>query len=191
MMRKTRRAVGAEGRAAGALQWAQLFRVVHILPGRLRLRFRSLKGRPAVAATLESHLGDVEGISRVEVNPLTGSLLLQFDPRRLRSPELLHALSAALGKAFPGRFAPGRLHLRVHQLRGNPELAAAITERVAPLPGIERLEIDPATGDCLLAYDPREVTKQAFVDRLAGSLSELLPGLDLKALAARAGLRLR
>jgi copper chaperone CopZ len=191
MTRRRKRAVGTGGRAAGALQWAELFRVVHILPGRVRLRFRSLKDRPAVAAALESHLGAVEGISRVEVNPLTGSLLVHYDPRRLRSPELLHALSSALGKVFPGRFAPGRLHLRVRQLRGNPELAAAVTERLAPLPGIERLEIDPATGDCLLVYDPREVTKQAFVDRLAGSLGELLPGLDLKALAARAGLRSR
>jgi hypothetical protein len=187
MMPRPQRIFAAGGRTASALQWAKLFRVVHILPGRLRLRFKSLQGRHAVAGALEAHLGAVEAISRAEVSALTGSLLLHYDPALLSSPELLDAFSEAMGRAFPGRFAPGRLRLTLDPLRGNGAFAAAVTERLAPLRGIERLEIDPATGDVVLDYDPAEVTKWAFVERLSGPVAELLPGLDLRVLAARAG----
>lgn len=176
---------------AGALQWAELFRVVHILPGRMRLRFKSLKGRRDTAGALESHLGAVEGISRVEINALTGSVLLHYDPRNLSSPKFLDAFSEALGKAFPGRFAPGFMHVTVDHLRGNHAFAETLTRRLSPVPGIERLEIDPSTGCCLVVYDPREVTKASFVEELSYPLRELLPGLDVKALVSKAGFRPR
>jgi hypothetical protein len=179
------------GRGAGALRWAGLLRSVHILPGRLRLRVKALKGRRHAAGALESHLGAVEGISRVEVSAITGSLLLHFDPRRLSSPAFLDACAEAMGKAFPGHFAPGRLRLTVRRLRGDNALAAAISDRLAAVPGIERLEIDPATGACLLVYDSEEITKRSFVEGLREPLEELLPGLDLGEFAAKAGLRPR
>ena len=81
--------------AIGVVQWAQLFRIAHILPGRVRLRFKALKGCATTANNLQSHLGSVEGIRRVEINPLTGSLLLGYDPCSLRSPQFLDAFSEA------------------------------------------------------------------------------------------------
>jgi hypothetical protein len=157
----------------------------------MRLRLKALKGQPATAGALESHLGAVEGITRVEVNALTGSVLLHYDPCMLSSPEFLNAFSEAMGKAFPGRVAPGRLELRVERLRGDVGFAAAVCERLTPVPGIERLEIDASTGTCLLLYDPEEVTRHDFVERISGPLGELLPGLDLRGLAAKAGFRPR
>lgn len=191
MMKNTQPWRKTIGRTASALQWAELFRVVHILPGRMRLRFKSLKGRPDTASALQSHLGAVEGISRVEINALTGSLLLHYNPRILSSPEFLDAFSEAMGKAFPGQFAPGRLHLKVDQLRGDPVFADSITQRLSPVPGIEQLEIDPANGAFLVVYDPREVTKASFIEEVSGPLGELMPGLDVKGIASKAGFRPR
>lgn len=174
---------------AGTLQWAELLRVVNILPGRMRLRFKALKGCPDTAGTLQSHLGSVDGISRVEISPLTGSLLLHYDPQALSSPEFLDAFSEAMGKAFPGRFAPGRLHLTFNQLKGNSAFTDAVTKRLSGVPGIEQLEIDAATGACLLVYDSREVTKPAFIEEVSGPLEELMPGLNVKGLFSKAGFR--
>jgi len=177
------------GKATSVLQWAELFRVVHIIPGRMRLRFKSLKGRPDTAKALQSHLGAVDGISRVEVNAITGSLLLNYDPRFLSSPDFLDAFSEAMGKAFPGQFAPGRLHLKVDQLRGNHAFADSITQRLSPVPGIEQLEIDAKDGALRMVYDSREVTKASFIEELSGPLGELMPGLDVKGLVSKAGFR--
>jgi hypothetical protein len=94
-----------------------------------------------------------------------------------------------MGRAFPGQFAPGRLHLTVNRLRGDPGFAKSVTERLSPVSGIERLEIDAETGRCLLVYDPHEVTKSSFVDELSDPLQDLLPGLDLKGLFSKAGFR--
>lgn len=179
----------AVSRPVAALEWAQLLRVVHLLPGRVRLRFKALKGRPSTAAELQHHLGALKGISRVEVNPQTGSVLLHYDPLTLRSPAFLIALSQALGKVFPGQFAPGRLRLVVEQLAGNARFARKVAEHLSPIPGIEAVEVDPSTGACLLVYDPHTVTTPRFMDAISGPLQELLPGLDLRDLMARAGLR--
>lgn len=180
-----------KGKPAGVLQWAELFRVLHILPGRMRLRFKALKGRPDTASSLQSHLGALEGISRAEVNPVTGSLLLHYDPRILSSPAFLDAFSEAMGRAFPGQFAPGRLHLKVDQLRGNPAFADSITQCLSPVSGIEQLEIDPTNGGFLVVYDSHEVTKASFVEELSGPLGKLMPGLDVKGLVLKAGFRPR
>lgn len=174
---------------AGTLQWAELLRVVNILPGRMRLRFKALRGCPDTAGALQSHLGAVEGISRVEISPLTGSLLLHYDPRALSSPDFLDAFSEAMGKAFPGRFAPGRLQLTFNQLKGDAAFTEAVTQRLSGVTGIEQLEIDATTGACLLVYDPHKVTKPAFIDEVSGPLEELLPGLNVKGLFSKAGFR--
>jgi len=99
---RTPTAAESPARPAGALQWAQLFRVVHLLPGRMRLRFKALKGRPSIAAELRQHLGAVPGISHVDVNPLTGSLLLHYDPHAITTPAFLDALSGPLEELLPG-----------------------------------------------------------------------------------------
>ena len=186
--RPTSRATASVG---GALQWAQMFRTAHILPGRLRLRFKSLKGDSVKAATLQQQLSEVAGISRAEVNAATGSLLLHYDHHLLESPAFLNAISEALGQAFPGQFAPGRLHLVVKPLKGNKELAGWIVRCLSPVAGIERLELDPGTGALLLVYDPHEVTKPAFIKALMPRIEELLPGLDVQGMFVRAGFKVR
>lgn len=191
MLFRRRPASRATTSVGGTLQWAQLFRAAHILPGRLRLRFKALKGERAKAATLQQHLGDVAGISRAEVNPTTGSLLLHFDPHLLESPAFLNAISEALGQVFPGQFAPGRVNLVVKPLKGNAELAGWIVRCLTPVAGIERLELDSGSGACLLVYDPNQVTKPAFIKAVVPRLEEILPGLDVQGMLVRAGFKVR
>ena len=85
--------VGPEtgGRAAGV-------QILHATPGRIRLRLSALRGNAELAEQLQGGLGLVPGILAAEASPITGSLLLVYDPGRYASPADL----LALGRAVPG-----------------------------------------------------------------------------------------
>lgn len=165
-----------------------MVRVVHIMPGRLRLRMDAMKRRPGLAAQLHQHLASVEGIRRVEVSPRTGSVLLAYDPRALGSADFLDDLCQAMGTLFPNHFAPGRVRVRVDLLKGRPQLAHNIQQRLLGIGGIHQLEIDPSDGACLIVYDSDTVTSPEFFTMVSQSLGMLLPWLDVKQLILRTGL---
>jgi Heavy metal associated domain 2 len=53
---------------------------VHHVPGRLRLKLASIKRNEARARCAEDQLGALDGIRNACANPLTGSLVVRFDP---------------------------------------------------------------------------------------------------------------
>jgi hypothetical protein len=77
-------------------------RVIHAIPGRLRLKVVEVKGNPALAGAIEDRLGAVRGIRQVETNPVTGSVLVVYAPEEVGSGESLDQLSEALAPLFPG-----------------------------------------------------------------------------------------
>jgi cation transport ATPase len=60
--------------------------------GRIRFRHPRLGGDRQLSHRLEAELGAVHGVSHVHARPLTGSLLVQFEPAVLSKPQLLHIL---------------------------------------------------------------------------------------------------
>lgn len=62
--------------------------LVSYAEGRVRLRFVELQNR-ATAKTVEQYINAIEGIEMVEVKPLTGSILIQYNPRLLPTQILL------------------------------------------------------------------------------------------------------
>jgi hypothetical protein len=168
-----------------------MFKILHLIPGRARLRFDEVKGRPELARRLHTHLEAVSHINRVKVDVRTGSVLLLYDARALRSPAFLDEVSAALGKLFPGHFAPGRVKLESKRLKGRPELARRLEKHFSTVRGIHRIEIDPVSGNCLLVYDSHVVTSPDFLDTLSASLPSFLPKINLRKLLALAGFRWR
>ena len=76
-------------------------KVVHALPGRVRLKVARVKGNPALARQAEEKLAKVPGIRQVEAKPGTGSLLIHYDLDQLFSLASLEILSATLGELFP------------------------------------------------------------------------------------------
>jgi allophanate hydrolase subunit 1 len=65
---------------------------VHALPGRLRVKLAAIKRAPAVAEHLEQVLRRDKGIKDAVANPLTGSLLVHYDPQRTSSQAILSRL---------------------------------------------------------------------------------------------------
>jgi hypothetical protein len=73
-------------------------RIVHVMPGRVRLKASPVKGDPALAQQVQTKLRGVSGVHEVQANPLTGSILLGVDLVQLLEPA---ALADALSELFP------------------------------------------------------------------------------------------
>jgi Heavy metal associated domain 2 len=75
---------------------------------------------------------------------------------------------------------PGRLRLKIAQLRDNPELARELYERLSGRRGIQRVEANALTGSVLVLYDAEEITSLESVLALAETLTPLFPELDMQ-----------
>src|SRR5688572_12183932 len=81
--------------------------VVHAsVPGRLRLRVEELIGRPELGAAVCRRLNAWDGIEDVQVNAVTGSVLICFRPRAVGADQIKRALRAALRTRAPQPGAP-------------------------------------------------------------------------------------
>ncbi|GBF34602.1 zinc and mercury transporting ATPase [Desulfocucumis palustris] len=66
--------------------------VIHSLPGRVRLNVPGLKGSSSMADTLAAGIKLIDHVRRIKANPLTGSLLVEYDVRRLSEKKLLEKI---------------------------------------------------------------------------------------------------
>jgi hypothetical protein len=64
---------------------------VHELPGRVRIRCRSLRKQTDRIAVAKDRLESTAGVRSVAVNPVTGSFTILYDPARTSSAAFLDA----------------------------------------------------------------------------------------------------
>jgi copper chaperone CopZ len=67
---------------------------LHHVPGRLRLKTRSLKNSEAKAAEIRALFAQLPGIKSIEINPVTGSMLVHYDTAGITSAKILGFLVA-------------------------------------------------------------------------------------------------
>lgn len=72
------------------------------MPGRLRLKVPRLKGDQGFARRVEERLRGIPALKEVRAAPLTGSVVVHYDPEAITSPASLLALSEAVRELFPG-----------------------------------------------------------------------------------------
>jgi copper chaperone CopZ len=68
---------------------------LHVLDGRIRVRFPQLKGSARASAVLRRELRSLDGVTNAQVRPLTGSVLVEFDPDRISTDAVLDHLKMA------------------------------------------------------------------------------------------------
>jgi cation transport ATPase len=56
--------------------------VVHRLPGRVRIRVPGARRNGAMLEEIGEYIRGIEGVRSVEANPVTGSVLVHYDPHR-------------------------------------------------------------------------------------------------------------
>jgi len=81
----------------------RIVRIVHSLPGRLRLRLPWLHDRREAAVPLADRLSTLPGIAEVRVNPFSGSVLFLYDEEQLDESRLLAAVREATGVEIVAR----------------------------------------------------------------------------------------
>jgi hypothetical protein len=64
---------------------------VHQVPGRVRVRIPEIRNNPYKAAEIENLL-NLQGVEKVEINHLTGSVVVMYNPQLLDSEGLLYVL---------------------------------------------------------------------------------------------------
>jgi hypothetical protein len=75
-------------------------RVVHAIPGRIRLKVSRLRGNPASAAEIEVRLSALDGVDRVTASPTTGSVVVTYGVASPRSADIAPELSEAFRKTL-------------------------------------------------------------------------------------------
>jgi Heavy metal associated domain 2 len=73
--------------------------VKHELPGRLRLKNQIIYRKVELCQALERELMSVLGIAYFKTNPLTSSVLVQYDQQQLSREQIIEILGTALGNA--------------------------------------------------------------------------------------------
>lgn len=82
---------------------ARGIKVVHYIPGRLRLRVEAVRRAPQIGRRVEEEFGRIHGVRKVRTNASTGSVLLEYDHAVVSSPETLEGLRRAVGTVFGAR----------------------------------------------------------------------------------------
>jgi Heavy metal associated domain 2 len=77
-------------------------------------------------------------------------------------------------EAHVSHHIPGRMRVKVPGAKGQPRMLQQIQQALAPMPGVQRVEVNPATGSVLIYYDPSR--HEAFHMQLAahGTHADLL-----------------
>jgi|SRR5581483_1314194 len=76
----------------------------------------------------------------------------------------------------------GRVRIKVAEVKGCPEKAADVEERLLGLAGVDEVTANPKTGNVLVLYDPSRVSQDEIMDmlRAAGCFRELAPAHPIK-----------
>lgn len=149
--------------------------VLHVLPGRLRVHLPEWTGHGRRA--LESELRGVDGVRTARANPMTGNVVIEFDPRVARQGAILHALGEFKApvpvepapRSVPTATPPPaqrerrgdmqRARIAVRGLDRDPRMARRIEQHLMRRPGVEA-RANPLTGRVLVNFS-RDAVKLA------------------------------
>jgi len=99
---------------------------LHAIDGRIRVRFPELRGNRRASARLRKDLRGLSGVTKVEGNPLTGSLLVEYDNNRLSADDVF----ASLGVESPVDGAKQGTILKTGPSDQGKEVRDAVAEKI-------------------------------------------------------------
>jgi copper chaperone CopZ len=65
---------------------------IHALDGRLRIKSAAVKGSLAKALEIEARLKEVHGVEQVKANPVTGNILIFYNPKEIEQAQVIATL---------------------------------------------------------------------------------------------------
>lgn len=138
-------------------------RLIHALPGRVRVHLPEWTGRGQ--RTLETRLRQVPGVRSAQANPLTGNLLVCFDPAVTDDQMVLAAVRTLEHNPIStrddqlilppvqheGHGHTTRARIAVRGLDRDPELARRVVAHLERRPGVRAIA-NPLTGRVLVEF---------------------------------------
>jgi hypothetical protein len=76
-------------------------------------------------------------------------------------------------------YIPGRLRLKVDEVKRSPEFAQRLHATLTRVPGISRVEVNAATGSVLIHYTAAAVSHGPGRVALTQAVHELFPAADV------------
>jgi Heavy metal associated domain 2 len=116
---------------------------VHHVPGRLRVRIPSIKGNLAEASSLEKRIRAQRGVKNVQTSPLTGSVLVHYDPETAGVSTLSQIVLCLAATEPFSRALPTTPHTAANRRTGQQiatRVAAAVVRRVMEV-AVERAAV--------------------------------------------------
>jgi hypothetical protein len=98
--------------------------LAHYIPGRIRIRISKVKGNASLAEDIRQNFSAIAGIHKVEANPLTGSVLVEYDPQMVGSIGSLIAMVNTFG-VLPGGLDPDNIEQLVDDLMNGTHKGAS------------------------------------------------------------------
>ncbi len=83
------------------------YELVHVLPGRLRVKVRKLKGDEVLERRLGEALGALQSVDKVHTEGRTGSVLIQFQDNREVREAIIETLTRLTGGEGEAPLLPG------------------------------------------------------------------------------------
>ncbi|HZG68913.1 MAG TPA: hypothetical protein VEZ12_19405, partial [Herpetosiphonaceae bacterium] len=163
-------------------------RVIHAVPGRMRVHLPGWLG--AGPRDIEVRLRQLHGVRSAQANPVTGNVLIRFDPATTDDRAILGAVHTLETDTTGGRkyAAPppalherngaiGRARIAVRGLDRDPDLARRVEETLECRPSV-RARANVLTGRVLVQFDERLTALEELIADVAGLELLPLPGED-------------
>jgi len=153
--------------------------VAHLTTGRIRLQVANLATQPQIGRFLVDFFLRIQGVTGVQVRPVTGSAIITFDPTRCNEQVILDTLRSRMvrqpapeSEALPAASAPepavqrpylaaeiahavaGRTRLRIPGIWAQRELAGVLEHFLANQAGIRQVRLNPAAESLVISHDP-------------------------------------
>jgi hypothetical protein len=87
----------------------------------------------------------------------------------IRAGEVCHCRGWASGSCWTAAILhdiPGRIRIKIPNLRANPQLASQLQARVQGIPGVRRAKANPLTGSLLVDYGASESVRTQILNSL-------------------------
>jgi len=72
-------------------------KTIHYIPGRVRFEIPAIKNNQGAAGLVQEQLKNVKGVFTIEASPISGRVLIEYDPSLLEAEILFAALIKVLG----------------------------------------------------------------------------------------------
>ncbi|GCE07392.1 hypothetical protein KDAU_47210 [Dictyobacter aurantiacus] len=172
-----------------AMSVAGTIDVLHTITGRVRVHVPDWSGQGR--RHVEMQLQQLPGVERVQANPVTGNILVLFDPTVQSEQSILQAVQALDLEQINARPAEPEPPPVVHEKEGktvrariavrgldrDPELASRVVEQLERRPGV-RARANPLTGRVLVEFTEHEEQLEDLISEVADMELPELVGED-------------